>query len=479
MNRISKLISAIILLITVVIATGCTKPDEPNNNGGGGDNNGGSNNGSNGGGGSGHYTISVSVYPTTASGSIIGAGTYQGGQSCTLQAIANYGYSFSKWTNIYGTQVSTDENYTFTVNGDRDLVAFFNTNKYTISVSTNPNNGGSVSGGGEFFYGQFCSLTATAASGYTFANWTANDTVFSTNALCRFAVDGNRTLVANFVYLGGDNVLEGAIDGKFTINASGDQVYFSQGNLQYTKSTQTWSFMDNQYDMVETTNQNVGYNYENQDVVSLFGYGTSGWNSGNDLFLISCYHPWDTDNSLTTEFGCTHYLHSDLQGFDINADWGVFNAIINGENQAGLWRTLTTDEWKYVLYTRSTTSGIRFAKACVNSVNGVILLPDDWNSNYYSFDSTNTGSSTFNSNTITVSQWGTLEQYGAIFLPAAGYRYGTLVSDVNSDGYYWSASCYGWDNNGAWSVRFCDSFLRMDTSPNFYGTSVRLVHDVD
>lgn len=239
MNRLSKVISAIMLIIAVVIATGCTKPDEPNNNGGGGDNNGSGNNGGNGGGGSGYYTISVSVSPTTASGSIIGAGTYQGGQSCTLQAIANYGYSFSKWTNIYGTQVSTDVNYTFTVNGDRDLVAIFNTNKYTISVSANPNNGGSVSGGGEFFYGQFCSLTATAASGYTFANWTANDTVFSSNALCRFAVDGNRTLVANFVYLGGDNVLEGAIDGKFTINASGDQVYFSQGNLQYTKSTQT------------------------------------------------------------------------------------------------------------------------------------------------------------------------------------------------------------------------------------------------
>ena len=81
-------IKALMLTIVVVCTVGCTKPDNPNNSG----SNGGGNNGGNNGGGSEHYyTISVSVYPTTASGSIVGAGTYQGGQSCTLQAIANNG----------------------------------------------------------------------------------------------------------------------------------------------------------------------------------------------------------------------------------------------------------------------------------------------------------------------------------------------------------------------------------------------------
>ena len=61
---------------------------------------------------------------------------------------------------------------------------------------------------------------------------------------------------------------------KFTINAAGEQVYFSQGNLQYTISTQVWSFMEHQYDIVES-GQNVGTDYANQDVVSLFGWGTS------------------------------------------------------------------------------------------------------------------------------------------------------------------------------------------------------------
>ena len=49
---------------------------------------------------------------------------------------------------------------------------------------------------------------------------------------------------------GGGNAPQGAIDGLFTINSNGDQVYFSQGNLQYQASTNTWRFATNQWDYV-------------------------------------------------------------------------------------------------------------------------------------------------------------------------------------------------------------------------------------
>ena len=47
-------------------------------------------------------------------------------------------------------------------------------------------------------------------------------------------------------------VPEGALSGKFTINADGDQIQFSQGNLQatYNGSAWTWSFAANQYDYI-------------------------------------------------------------------------------------------------------------------------------------------------------------------------------------------------------------------------------------
>ena len=144
------------------------------------------------------YNISVSANPNNG-GSVSGGGTYNQGTSCTVHANANNGYTFINWTEN-GTQVSTNANYTFTVTGNRNLVANFQaqTQQYNISVSANPSNGGSVSGGGTFNQGQSCTVSATANSGYTFVNWTENGTQVSTNANYTFTVTGNRNLVANF-----------------------------------------------------------------------------------------------------------------------------------------------------------------------------------------------------------------------------------------------------------------------------------------
>ena len=142
------------------------------------------------------YTISVSANPTNG-GTVSGGGTYQQGQSCTVHATAATGYTFLRWTEN-GSQVSTNANYTFTVTGNRNLVAQFQQQNYTITVSANPTNGGTVSGGGAYHYGDNCTVHATAATGYTFLRWTENGTQVSTNANYSFTVTGNRTLVAQF-----------------------------------------------------------------------------------------------------------------------------------------------------------------------------------------------------------------------------------------------------------------------------------------
>ena len=259
----------------------------------------------------------------------------------------------------------------------------------------------------------------------------------------------------------------GAIDGKFTITAGGDQVYFSQGNLQYIGSAATpyWKFADNQWDVLGTT---TGQNSYAQNVDrDLFCWGTSGYNHG-----ANCYQPWSTGGSYSDYYAYGNYQYN-LYDQTGQADWG-YNPISNGGNQANQWRTLTTDEWAYVFNTRTTSSGIRFAKAKVNDVNGVILLPDDWSSDTYSLSDTNSSGASFSSNTISASQWNTLEQAGAVFLPAAGHCYGASVSFVGSRGYYWSASCY---NSGrAGLVYFYDSGLFTDSyTDRSLGQSVRLV----
>ena len=143
-----------------------------------------------------NYTISVSANPTNG-GTVTGGGTYQQGQSCTVTATAANGYTFLRWTEN-GNQVSTNANYTFTVTGNRTLVAQFQQQNYNISVSANPTNGGSVTGGGAFHYGDNCTVNATPANGYTFLRWTENGNQVSTNASYSFTVTGNRILVAQF-----------------------------------------------------------------------------------------------------------------------------------------------------------------------------------------------------------------------------------------------------------------------------------------
>ena len=58
-------------------------------------------------------------------GTVTGSGTYGYGQTCTLTATPNDGYSFLYWTTATGEILSTDTNYSFTVTEDADFVAYF------------------------------------------------------------------------------------------------------------------------------------------------------------------------------------------------------------------------------------------------------------------------------------------------------------------------------------------------------------------
>ena len=420
------------------------------------------------------YTINVSANPTNG-GTVTGSGFYEEGKTCRVTATANPNFTFVNWMD--GSQVaSIDAEYTFTVTGNRTLVAHFEpqAGNYTISVSANPSNGGTVSGGGQYQQGQTCTVQATANSNYTFSNWTEGGTVVSTQANYQFTVYSNRTLVANFTYNGGGSAPEGAINGKFTINGNGDKVYFSQGNLQYNKTTQEWSFMDHQYDMVETDGQYVGENYANQNIVSLFGWGTSGWNNGNVY-----YQPWDTQDNGNYNQGDgygptdgTDFTY-DLTGEYSLADWGVHNFI---NNTTGAWRTLTQSEWIYVFITRT---GIRYAYAQITgtsngTVNGMILFPDDWSTSIYNPNNYNQSGANFSSNSIPATQWSSLEAAGAVFLPAVGSRNETSVYSVVFLSYYWSASASFYNAD---CVNFGDGMLLIVSNWNSrkFGQSVRLV----
>ena len=269
----------------------------------------------------------------------------------------------------------------------------------------------------------------------------------------------------------------GAINGLFSVSGS-RQVYFSRGNLQYQASTNTWRFAEHQYDYIGSANKNISSTYSGW--IDLFCWATSGYHDSNDEYNVN-YQPWSTSTStVNTSYNyygygpSTNMASPNLTGNSVNYDWGVYNPISNGGNIANQWRVLTNSEWNYVLNTRTTASGIRYAKAKVNNVNGIILLPDDWSSNIFELSNTNTTSASYNSNKISYTQWTTIfESAGAVFLPAAGKRYGKIVHAVGEDAFYWSSTHITSYNSSA--LYFYDTVLYTNGYFRYYAMSVRLV----
>ena len=297
---------------------------------------------------------------------------------------------------------------------------------------------------------------------------------------------------------------EGAITGLFTINANGDQVYFSKGNLQYQASTNTWRFAEHQWDFVGNATYGTVFENEvkcnNQQIsssytgwIDLFGWGTSGYHNPSDPYNVN-YQPWSISETYDTTmiynfygYGpSTNETSSNLTDGSANYDWGYYNSMSNGGNQNHQWRVLTGEEWYHVINNRNIISDIRYAKAQITIpdygiINGVVLFPDNWSTSTYNPNCPNQSGVSFSSNVISLDQWNTLEDAGAIFFPAALGRRGTWMVSWNTFGGYWSATCFSY--YGAYNIVFAEDAQEytLDVlwhSDRCYGHSVRLVQDV-
>lgn len=200
----------------------------------------------------------------------------------------------------------------------------------------------------------------------------------------------------------------GRVEGLFSIG-EGKQVYFSQGNLRYQQSTKTWSFAEKQYDVIGNANVQDGALADNIDLF--------GWSS------YYSYCPWGIGTSEDR-----YDYEGELR------DWGQ-NAIYNGGNMANAWRTMTLGEVEYMLQTRPNAEnrkgGARIEVSSGVYVDGVVLLPDNWEETSVSFT---TGFPAEVANVYTSAEWSVLEGNGAVFLPVAGMRVGTAMS---GEGVYW------------------------------------------
>jgi len=143
------------------------------------------------------YTLELQVHPEGA-GTVFGAGGYVEGEMVSISTSAEIGYSFEKWLWDNGI-ISEISSFTFEMPAeDVTLVANFYLNTYTISASSNPNEGGIITGADDYHHGQNVNLSATADQCYIFENWTENEQVISEEEDFGFIATSDRHLTANF-----------------------------------------------------------------------------------------------------------------------------------------------------------------------------------------------------------------------------------------------------------------------------------------
>ena len=200
-------------------------------------------------------------------GTVSGAGYYAGGSQTTVTATPNVGCSFTKWSEATGAPAE----YTIVVNNDITLTAIFAAalDGYKVTVVSNNEDYGNVTGNGVYAYDAQPTLTATPADGYSFAGWYNGDELVSEDE--------------EFIYIGTSDITLTAVFEKIpvnygvylNINGSGD-VYVSVDGAEPVLCNNYY----NQY--VEGTELTFSY-------VASTGYYFWSWNNGeaNDTYSFT------------------------------------------------------------------------------------------------------------------------------------------------------------------------------------------------
>ena len=286
------------------------------------------------------------------------------------------------------------------------------------------------------------------------------------------------TLRKGYVYTLGEGPVspwtdQGASKATFKVSRmSTGTVRFSAGNLQFkpydidAQDYNIFQFARHQYDVLGSINEQI--DIDAQIFLDLMAWGTSGWDGGSAEFVDP---GTPDDDPLLYGPG-----NNNLTGRNANADWGVYNEdniYYYSNKNTGKWRTLTKDEWNYLLFDNSRSG--KWGLGRVETAEGLVILPNVWElPDGLSF--TSGAASGYNTNVYTVDTWDKMEKAGAIFLPVGGYRTAFDVFGIGSgehEGYYWSTTYE--DEYSAWALKISATGVELTPVDRHVGCSVRLV----
>lgn len=282
--------------------------------------------------------------------------------------------------------------------------------------------------------GNYSKIEITNASGCVCTLNAASGVVVNANSIKPVTIKENKI---NFVPAG-------SLKGKFTVDSDGSKVCFSRGNLFYNGSS--FDFETQQYDFPYSWNDShVGHFYwdkSSSDAVAQY-FIYSG-KTADDVFFTNA-----TETSAETQFTVA----------------GV----------KGLYRTLSSAEWGYLLGSSTERLGRNKFGVCVQDFgNCLVIVPDDWDLD------ANPLQKEYDSSSSPMT-WEQAEAAGMVCLPASGSRTGTNISYYSScfddgEGYYWSSSTIGADFASYLSFKSFP-YNGMSTGSRSCGYPLRLVTD--
>ena len=293
------------------------------------------------------YVYAVNVDQNIEHGSVVADQTTDivAGTEITLTPTPATGYHFGSWIVTAGNDPVTVENNKFTMpESNVNVSALFWIDTLTVEVNANPTVGGTVSGAGDYEYGDMVTLNATANTGYTFVNWTENNQEVSADATYEFTFNGEagtRTFEANFslnsyeITVSANPTAGGNVNGGNTYNhgatanltanpATGyhfvnwtkdGDVVSTSANYSFTVAeagAYVANFALNSYTIAATANPTAGGavsgagTYNHFDNVTLTatvsnGYDFIGWYRGNDQVATSLEYSFEATEDVTLE----------------------------------------------------------------------------------------------------------------------------------------------------------------------------------
>jgi len=169
--------------------------------------------------------------------------SYYYGDIVELTANASPGWTFSHWS---GDATGSTNPVSFFITHDINITAHFTQDEYTLTVTVDPENSGTVSFDPDqatYHYGDVVTLTATPAPGWSFSNWTG-DATGTTNPV-EVTITKNTSVTAHFtqdeytltVIISPEN------GGSVTIEPAQQTYHYSEQVTLSAMANPYWSFI--------------------------------------------------------------------------------------------------------------------------------------------------------------------------------------------------------------------------------------------